>query len=59
MKLISPVLERNGLPGAAASLVTGGIDVGKEIVGSSDIQLGTFIVAYRHLDVDLSELHRL
>jgi hypothetical protein len=39
-KLIAPVLERNGLPGATASLVTGGVDVGKEIVGSSDIQLG-------------------
>lgn len=46
-KLITPVLERNGLPGATAALVTGGVDVGKEIVGSSDLQLGSSIVLLR------------
>ena len=39
-KLIAPVFERNGLPGATASLVTGHVEVGKEIVGSIDIPLG-------------------
>lgn len=39
-KLIEPILERNGLPGAAAALVCGDIDVGKAIVGSPDIPLG-------------------
>lgn len=40
-KLVEPVLERNGLPGAAAALVCGDVDVGKEIVGSHDVPLGT------------------
>jgi aldehyde dehydrogenase family 7 protein A1 len=31
---------RNGLPGAAAALVCGDVDVGKELVGSEDIPLG-------------------
>jgi len=39
-KLIEPILIRNGLPGAAAALVCGDIDVGKELVGSEDIPLG-------------------
>ncbi|WVQ85991.1 hypothetical protein IAT38_008159 [Cryptococcus sp. DSM 104549] len=42
IRLIQPVLERNGLPGAAAALVCGGIDVGKSIVGSEDIPLVSF-----------------
>jgi aldehyde dehydrogenase family 7 protein A1 len=39
-KLIEPILVRNGLPGAAAALVCGDVDVGKELVGSEDIPLG-------------------
>ncbi len=39
-RLIEPVLERNGLPGAAVSLVCGGVDVGKEVVGSPSVDLG-------------------
>lgn len=39
MRLLEPVLERNGLPGAVASLVCGDIDVGKEIVGSKDVDM--------------------
>jgi hypothetical protein len=39
-KLIEPILIRNGLPGAAAALVCGDIEVGKELVGSEDIPLG-------------------
>jgi aldehyde dehydrogenase family 7 protein A1 len=38
--LIEPILIRNGLPGAAAALVCGDIEVGKELVGSEDIPLG-------------------
>ncbi|WRT70538.1 uncharacterized protein IL334_007536 [Kwoniella shivajii] len=41
-KLIQPVLERNGLPGAAAALVCGGVDVGKTVVGSTDVPLVSF-----------------
>jgi hypothetical protein len=40
-RLLQPVLERNGLPGAVASLVCGGVDVGKEVVGSHDVDLST------------------
>jgi hypothetical protein len=40
-KLIEPILIKNGLPGAAAALVCGDIEVGKELVGSEDIPLGT------------------
>lgn len=38
-RLLQPVLERNGVPGAAAALVCGGVDVGKAVVGSHDIPL--------------------
>ncbi|KAK4687901.1 hypothetical protein P7C73_g2201, partial [Tremellales sp. Uapishka_1] len=41
-KLIQPVLERNGLPGAVASLICGGVDVGKEIVGNEEVHLVSF-----------------
>ncbi|OCF58450.1 aldehyde dehydrogenase family 7 member A1 [Kwoniella mangroviensis CBS 10435] len=41
-KLIQPVLERNGLPAAVAALVCGGVDVGKAVVGSTDIPLISF-----------------
>lgn len=39
-RLIAPILERNGLPGSAASLVCGDVDVGKELVGSKDVDMG-------------------
>lgn len=39
IKLLTPILERNGLPGAALSLVCGDVDVGKSIVGSKDVDL--------------------
>jgi hypothetical protein len=56
-KLIAPVFESNGLPGAAAALVCGGADVGKEVVGSRDVDLGESNVGDY---VDLySELYRL
>ena len=38
--IISKVLERNGLPGAVAGLVTGGRDVGEAVVGSKDVDMG-------------------
>lgn len=34
-KIIAQVLERNGLPGSVASLVTGGSDVGDTIVNDT------------------------
>lgn len=62
-RLIQPVLEKNGLPGATAALVCGGIDVGKTIVGSEDIPLGKLVSAsiYNRSISDIrscSELHR-
>ena len=46
-KLLAPILEQNGLPGAAMSLVCGDVDVGKSIVGSKDVDL----CQYRHIIV--------
>jgi len=61
-KLIEPILIRNGLPGAAAALVCGDIDVGKELVGSEDIPLGTSMTWDNSVNqvggADDSELHR-
>lgn len=42
-RLIAPVLEKNGLPGAVASLVCGDVEVGKELVGSEQVQMGMLI----------------
>ena len=58
-KLLTPILERNGLPGAAASLVCGDVDVGKMIVGSSDVDLGeAWTTASRYSAHDtISQLH--
>lgn len=39
-KIIASVLEKNGLPGAVSTLITGGKDVGEAIVESRDIPLG-------------------
>ncbi|TFY73094.1 hypothetical protein EWM64_g10918 [Hericium alpestre] len=39
-RIISQVLEKNGVPGAVASLVTGGRDVGEAVVQSEDVDLG-------------------
>jgi len=55
-KLIEPILEKNGLPGAAAALVCGDIDVGKEIVGSQDIPLG--MSPLNEIGLTSSEFHR-
>jgi aldehyde dehydrogenase family 7 protein A1 len=41
-KLISRVLEANNVDGAVASLVTGGSDVGRTLVGSRDVELVSF-----------------
>ena len=41
-KIISGVLERNGIPGAVAGLVIGDKDVGQAVVESRDVDLGTF-----------------
>jgi hypothetical protein len=40
-KIISGVLERNGIPGAVASLVTGDKYTGEALVESRDIDMGT------------------
>lgn len=39
-KIVSDVLEKNGIPGAVASLVTGGKQAGEAIVESRDVELG-------------------
>jgi aldehyde dehydrogenase family 7 member A1 len=39
-KLVSSVLERNGIPGAVANLVTGGKDMGEALVGCNEVELG-------------------
>ncbi|PPQ92496.1 hypothetical protein CVT25_010329 [Psilocybe cyanescens] len=41
-KIVSKVLEANRIPGAVASLVTGGKDAGKAIVESHDAELVSF-----------------
>ncbi|KAK8850381.1 hypothetical protein IAR55_004299 [Kwoniella newhampshirensis] len=41
-RLLQPVLEKNGLPGAVAALVCGGVDVGKTLVASEDVPLVSF-----------------
>lgn len=41
-KIVSSVLEKNGVPGAVASLVIGGKDVGEGIVESADIDMVSF-----------------
>jgi hypothetical protein len=40
-KIISGVLERNGIPGAVASLVMGDMYAGEALVESRDIDMGT------------------
>lgn len=39
-KIISSVLERNGIPGAVAGLVIGGKDVGEAVVESTEVDMG-------------------
>lgn len=39
-KIISGVLEANGIPGAVASLVNGGKDTGEALVNDSSVELG-------------------
>jgi len=41
-KIVSGVLEKNGVPGAAAGLVTGGKDVGEALVQSRDVDMVSF-----------------
>lgn len=38
--IVAGVLEKNGIPGAVASLITGGKDAGAAIVESRDVELG-------------------
>lgn len=40
IKIISGVLERNGVPGAVAGLITGGKDVGEALVQSPEVDMG-------------------
>lgn len=39
-KIISKVLETNGIPGAVAGLVVGGKETGRELVESQVVELG-------------------
>ena len=42
-KIVGGVLEKNGVPGAVAGLVTGGKDVGEALVQSRDVDMGKHI----------------
>ncbi|KAG8889217.1 hypothetical protein FRB98_005410 [Tulasnella sp. 332] len=41
-KIVSKVLEKNGIPGAIAGLVCGGKGVGEAVVGSADVDMVSF-----------------
>jgi aldehyde dehydrogenase family 7 protein A1 len=41
-KIVSTVLEKNGIPGAVASLVTGGKDAGEAIAENREVELVSF-----------------
>ncbi|KDQ56899.1 hypothetical protein JAAARDRAFT_36372 [Jaapia argillacea MUCL 33604] len=41
-KIVAGVLEKNGIPGAVAGLVTGGKDVGEAVVESRDVDMVSF-----------------
>ncbi|KAJ2914971.1 hypothetical protein MD484_g5446, partial [Candolleomyces efflorescens] len=49
-RIISRVLEKNGIPGAVASLVAGGKDAGEALVESPGVELASIIMP----DADLS-----
>lgn len=48
-KMVSSVLERNGIPGAVAGLVTGGKDTGEALVESNDVELGNLSITLWHM----------
>jgi aldehyde dehydrogenase family 7 protein A1 len=58
-KIISSVLERNGVPGAVASLVTGSKDVGEAIVQSNDIVMGKGHVILRVCSSSYRNFHSI
>jgi hypothetical protein len=41
-KIVSGVLEKNGVPGTVAGLVTGGRDVGEAVVQSQEVDMGEY-----------------
>ncbi|KAI0058350.1 NAD-aldehyde dehydrogenase [Artomyces pyxidatus] len=41
-KIVASVLEKNGLPGAIAGLVTGGKDIGEALVEDRDVEMVSF-----------------
>lgn len=44
-RIISRVLEENGIPGAVASLVTGGKEAGEALVENPGVELGEFLIS--------------
>lgn len=44
-KLVSQVLEKNGIPGVVAGLVIGDKEVGENLVGSSHVPLGRGVLS--------------
>lgn len=42
-KIVSAVLEKNGIPGAVAGLVTGGRDVGEAVVDDQRVDMGELL----------------
>lgn len=57
--IVSRVLEENGIPGAVASLVTGGRDVGSAIAESREVELGQFHLFQMHHLIIMSPQCRL
>lgn len=45
-KIVSRVLEKNGLPGAIAGVFIGGKDAGKAVVESDEVDLGKLLSWY-------------
>ena len=60
-KIITQVLEKNGVPGAVSALVTGDKYTGEAITESRDVDLGQYLYALpwnSNLKLDSSLVHR-
>lgn len=65
-KIVSSVLERNGIAGAVAGLVVGGKNVGEAVVESDSVDMGKIVLYLRQypsfdsrpFGTLCSELHR-
>ena len=55
-KIVAGVLEKNGVPGAVAGLVTGGKDVGEALVQSRDVDMGKGSISLDMLALKITNL---